>query len=85
MKKQVIYLFYSDCRPPVFFLIQKRQTHCARWVNIGVENWGIKFTYKKWKLYKTLKLINIAALKYHADWHLLAIKLPSVPFNQEQP
>jgi len=38
-------LLDGDCRPPVFFFVQKRETNGAGGVDVGVEKWWVKLTF----------------------------------------
>lgn len=41
-------LFDGDGRPPIFVLLQDRQTHSAWWVDIWVEYWWFKLAFGWW-------------------------------------
>ena len=38
-----VYLFDCDGRPPVLLLVEQRETHCARWVYVGMKERWLEF------------------------------------------
>src|SRR5699024_8856139 len=53
-------LLHSDRGSPVLFLVQQRQTHGSRWVNVGV---------KKWRFELALRLgRRVIILKIHLEF-----------------
>lgn len=57
-------LFDGDGRPPVFVLLQDRQTHSARWVDIWVEYWWFKLAWVE----VIEKKVRILKLKARLAW-----------------
>lgn len=55
-----MYLFNCDSWPPILFFVQQGQTYSAGWIDIGVEQGGLKFTCNRKNIVGTTCVLLIS-------------------------